>query len=727
MDPKIASEVDDLLRGMTLDEKLAQLGAYFFFDTYWNKHSATTAAERIAYIQSVTAAEMIPAAGLGFVSTQLRDLPARAAAEKANENQRHILAHTRSRIPVVVHDEGVHGLIGNGATCFPSALGMAASWDVELMESVAHAIGREARTRGIRQLLSPTLNLGRDPRCGRTEETYGEDPHLASRFGVAFVRGVQGERVICTPKHFVANFEGDGGRDSTATQFSERFLREVLFPPFEAVVKEAGALSLMAAYNALDGTPCSGNRWLLTDVLRGEWGFEGYVVSDYHSVIHQWELHKTAATMGEAATKSLEAGLEVELPRHRCYDEPLRAELAAGRIAPEVIDEATRRVLHVKKKMGIFEDRVADPDEAERVSNCAEHRALAREMARRSLVLLRNERDVLPLEGIRSLAIIGPNADAIEVGDYSWDLYDKDHVVTPLAGVRAAAGTSIRIEVAPGCGIADGDRGGIPAACDAARRSDAAVVFVGNSVKLTGEARDCTSLDLPGVQAELIEAVAATGKPVIVVVITSSVHTIGRWIDKTAAVLHAWYPGEEGGNAIADVLFGKVSPSGRLPITIPRTVGQCPVYYYHKPSGRGNTYGNLGQDGGIQFPFGFGLGYTTFVYTDLVFDRDRLPAGCDLRVRCTITNAGKRAGSEVVQLYLADLLASVTRPLKELKAFLRVALEPGESRVVEFVLPAEAFSMLDARLVRRIEPGAFEVMVGASCEDIRLRGTVDVT
>lgn len=348
------SRAQELLASMSLGEKIAQLGAYMFFDTFWNTHSGYDESERIDFIGQITPEQMIPKEGLGFISTQLRDLPPGEAARTANRNADHARASTRHGILPIIHDEGVHGLIGNGATIFPTALGLAASWDEKMVERVADVIGREARSRGVRQLLSPTLNLGRDPRVGRVEETYGESPVLAAAMAKAFIIGVQRNGVVCTPKHFAGNFEADGGRDSAAAHFSERFLREIILPPFEAAIREGGALSCMCAYNSLNGIPCVGNRWLLTDVLRDEWGLEGYVVADYHAIVHQWELHGTAADKREAAAISLAAGLDVELPRFDCYGAPLREALECGLLGEDLIDAAAARVLAVKAEIGLL-------------------------------------------------------------------------------------------------------------------------------------------------------------------------------------------------------------------------------------------------------------------------------------------------------------------------------------------------------------------------------------
>ncbi len=723
----VSERVQALLDQMTLEEKLNQLSAYMFFDTFWNNHGSTSGADRVAFIESVEPGDMIPESGLGFITTQLRDLPPRKAAEMANKDQDYCREHTRMKIPLVIHDEGLHGLIGNGATVFPSALGMAASFNPELFGRIATAIGREARSRGVRQVLSPTVNLGLDPRCGRTEETYGEDPLIASRMGAAYIRGVQGEGVICTPKHFVANFEAEGGRDSWAAHFSERMMREVFFPPFEAAVREAGALSLMNAYNSIDGVPCAGSHWLLTEILRDEWGFDGYVVSDYVSVILQMKVHKTAATMEDAAKHALEAGLDVELPRFECFGEPLQRAVENKRVSMDTIDQAVGRVLMVKERIGLFDDDRADADEAERLADCEEHRGLAREMARQSLVLLKNEGRVLPFgERIRSLAVIGPNADSIELGDYTYDLYTKNGVVTPLAGIRAAAPEGVTIHHAEGCGLSDDSEAGFEEAIGLAKESDVAVMAMGSSVKLAGEARDRTDLALPGKQAELIRRVADTGTPVVVIIVSGSVHTLRPWIDDAAAIFQAWYLGEEGGTAIGEALFGMTNPSGKLPITIPRSTGQCPVYYFHKPSGRNHSYKELGQQGAVEFPFGHGLSYTKFEYTDLRIMPRKMMRGGKVQVGCTLRNSGRRAGVETVQLYLHDQVGCVARPRQELKDFQRVELESGERKKVTFTLASKDLEFYGPKMEKVLEPGTIEVMIGSSCLDIRAEGEFDI-
>ncbi len=716
----IKRRVADLLARMTVEEKVAQLGSRLPFIVDWREWVRYTLEEKIAHTQSTSPAEAI-GIGVGQLSIFLRDLPPKMAAAKANELQRYARENTRLGIPPIIHDEGLHGLLCNGATSFPQSIAMASSWHPELLEQTATAIGKEARARGIRQLLSPTINIARDPRCGRTEESYGEDPYLTSRMAVAFVRGVQSQGVVATPKHYAANFVGDGGRDSHAVHFSERLLREIYFPAFEASVREGGALSIMAAYNSLDGIPCSCNRWLLTKVLRDEWGFEGYVVSDYESVVHILTKHAVAADKQEVAKKALEAGMDVELPQTDCYGEPLLEGLRQGAISMDALDEAVRRVLEVKFRLGLFDDPFVDEEQAEAVCNTAEHRALALQMAREGIVLLKNDKGVLPLaNGVQSIAVIGPQADEIRLGGYTWYGYTKERIVTPLRGIQERA-RGVEIRFVQGCTVTGDSQEGFAEALEAARQSQVALLFVGNSWETEGEQRDRANLDLPGVQAELIKQVAATGVPTVVVLINGSAVTMLDWIDRVDAVVEAWYPGEAGGTAIAEILFGDVNPGGKLPITFPRTVGQLPLYYNPKPSGRIYDYVDL--SGKPLFPFGHGLSYTTFAYRNLQI---RLERKKTVRVSLEVENTGERAGDEVVQLYVHDVVASVARPLKELKGFKRISLRPHETQEVTFEIPVERLGLYDADMRYVVEPGEFEIMVGSSSEDIRLRGRLEI-
>lgn len=722
----IEERTEDLLSRMTWEEKAAQLQSLLPFKD-WRTYIQASLEERIAMVEANPDEE---AAMFGSLSIFLRELPPERAARKANRIQQAARERTRLGIPPIIHDEGLHGLLANDGTSFPQSIGMASSWEPELLEEIAHAIGKEALTRGIRQLLSPTINIARDPRCGRTEETYGEDPYLTASMARAFVRGVQAEGVITTPKHYAANFVGDGGRDSNPTHFSERLLREVYLPAFEAAVKEAGALSIMAAYNSLDGIPCSANHWLLTQVLRDEWGFEGFVVSDYDSVIHILEKHRTASTKTEVAKQAVEAGLDVELPDVKCYGEALLQGIQEGCISLEAVDEAVRRVLRVKFRLGLFDDPFVEEDKAATINHCMAHQELALRMARQSLVLLKNEAGTLPISTtVRRVAVIGPLAAEGALGGYSWDGYPEGRTVTPLAGIQVRANANgIEVRYTPGCTIADDSSqeafpDGLAEAVAAATWAEHVVLIVGNHFKTEGEGRDRACLDLPGMQAELIRVVSAVSRPTSVVLINGSAVTMTSWIGGVGAVLEAWYPGEKGGTAIAEALFGDINPGGKLPLSIPKQIGQLPLYYNPKPSGRSTDYVDL--DGGALFPFGHGLSYTTFEYSNLEITPAQGPCG-NFLVEFTVTNRGDRAGDEVAQLYIHDRFASVARPIKELKGFQRIHLKPGDAHRVSFTLGEKELGMYDARLQWVVEKGIFEAMVGSSSQDIRLEGAFEV-
>ena len=659
--------------------------------------------------------------GVGQLSCTLRPFSPKESTELANKIQKFALEETRLGIPVIIHDECLHGCVAKGSSIFPQSIALASTWDPDLMKEVATVIGKETRARGIHQCLSPTINIVRDPRCGRTEETYGKDPYLTSRMVVSFVKGIQDQKVVATPKHFVANFVGDGGRDSNEIHFSERILREIYFPAFKACIKEAGALSIMAAYNSLDGLPCSSNRWLLTDILKGEWGFKGFVVSDYGSVIQIHTLHKVARTKAEAAKKAIEAGLDIELPQSDCFEELLGL-VKKGKLSEEVINEATRRVLRVKFWLGLFDNPYVDPEDAEKICTCEKHRKLALKAAREATVLLKND-GILPLSrDLKSIAVIGPNANEVRVGGYSG--YGAK-VVTPLEGIKNKVPKNTQVYFAQGCKITGSSRKGFEEAIRIAKKSNVAILFVGNSEETEGEGKDRCNLDLPGMQEELIEEISNTETPVVVVLINGSAITMSKWIDTVQAVVEAWYPGEEGGNAIGEVLFGDYNPGGRLPITFPKTVGQLPLYYNHKPTGRGYDYVDL-RGKQTLFPFGYGLSYTKFEYSNLKINPEKISSQEKLNISIDVKNVGRYKGDEVVQLYISDKVATVARPIKELKRFERITLEPGQKKRVNFTLLPQDLAFYDINMDLVVERGIFEVMIGSSSEDIRLKGSFEV-
>ena len=705
--------VKTLLRKMTVEEKVMQLCAV--------AREELLDGDRISSAKS----RKILKHGIGFIAGLTRDFKPREGAEALNEVQRYLIDNTRLGIPAVMHEECLHGPMAREATIFPQSIGMGATWDPALYGRVAEAIGKEARARGFSLALSPTINIARDPRCGRTEETYGEDTFLTIQMALAFIKALQSNGVGTTPKHFVANFVGDGGRDSFDIAFSERILREVYFPAFKAAVQEGKATAIMPAYNTLDGIPCAANAWLLIDILRKEWGFDGITGSDYGSIDSMMARQFVARDKAECARKALLGGMDVEWPNSSTYPELIR-EVKAGRVPMKALDQSVERVLRLKDRMKVFSRPFADVGRSVELSNCDEHRDIAREAAARSMVLLKNDR-LLPLKrNLRQVAVIGPNANTIRTGGYS---STGAKVVTPLAGLRAKLGAE-RVLYAKGCENHGGTKAGINRAVKAAKKADAVILCVGNwsggswwpEPFTEGEGRDRSSLKLAGVQEDLVNAVAKANKNTVVVIIGGSAVVMENWLDKVKAVVMAWYPGCEGGTALADTLLGYCNPGGRLPLTFPVREGQIPCYYNIKPTGRRYDYVDLRGEQ-AQFAFGHGLSYTRFAYSGLRVNKIR----GGVRVRCAVKNTGRRAGDEVVQLYVHDKYnTTVTRPLKELKGFKRISLAAGKSERVEFTLTHEDLSHLGEDLKPVFERGEFELMIGGSSADLRLRRTVKI-
>jgi beta-glucosidase len=844
----VAERVRDLLGRMTLEEKFWQL---FMIpgdlDNPANDYSNGIFGLQIRMRDGGETAAKRPAGEI-----------ARAHAARINAIQRYFVEKTRLGIPIIPFEEALHGFGGDGATSFPQAIALAATWDPALMTRVAAAAARETRTRGVRQVLSPVVNIADDVRWGRVEETYGEDPYLSSVMGRAFVDAFERAGIVTTPKHWVANV-GEGGRDSYPIDHSERLLRERFFPPFEATIRQSRARSIMTAYNSVDGRPATQNPRLINEILKGEWGFEGFVISDAAATGGATVLHMTEPNTPVAAQHAFLAGLDVVFQSQYGQQRPYLDAFQRGLIPMPVIDAAVARVLRAKFELGLFEQPYVDVEEAARANGHADHRALAREAAAKSAVLLRNERGTLPLaKSLRSVAVIGGDAAEARLGGYSGSGNDK---VSILDGIRArlGAGATVRFAAGPGreirefvtvpasaftgglageywdnnrlegtprltrtdprvdfrwtlnspgrgipfdwysarwvgtitapkdglrrigiegndgyrlyiddrlvldnwrkasfgrriadvtlapgsthkirleyfessgnarlkliwdAGVVEDSRIRIDEAVALAKQSDVAVVVAGLE---EGEFRDRAFLKLPGRQEELIQALAAAGKPIVVVIVGGSAVTMSPWIDRVGAILHAWYPGEQGGHGVADVLFGDANPAARLPITFAMSEGQLPLAYNHKPTGRGDDY--LDLTGMPLFPFGHGLSYTTFEYSALRIEPASMAATDTATIRCTVKNTGTRAGDEVVQLYIRDVLASVARPILELKGFARVALAPGESKDVTFTLGPESLRMLGADMKWIVEPGTFRVMIGASSKDLRLRGEVIV-
>jgi len=804
----------------------------------------------------------------GAFGLQVSSLGATAcSAGQVNSLQRHFIEDTRLGIPIIPFDEALHGLVQPGATVFPQAIALAATFDTDLMKRVAGAIARECQGRGIRQVLSPVVNIARDVRWGRVEETYGEDPYLAAAMGQAYISEFEKLGIITTPKHFLANV-GDGGRDSYPVHDNERLLREIYLPPFEACLRRGGSRSIMTAYNSLDGTPCTANDWLINRVLRDELGFAGFVISDAGAVGGASVLHLTASDSAEAAARALAGGLDVIFQTSADQAPAFWKAFEEGKIAPEVIDRAVARVLRAKFELGLFDKPYLDLSAAEPPGAQNGHLPLAREAAQKSAVLLKNEKGTLPLKtNLKAIAVLGADAVEARLGGYSGPGFRK---VSILEGIETAAGKSMKVLYAQGCRRLSPEYRAVPAeylrcsvegqvqpglvgeyfdnvtlsgnpvlrridprvefqwnlgspdpqklprdfysvrwsgklrvprsgrfkigvagkdgyrltighqllidnwrklshrvlladydfekgmeydicleyfepagngvvqlvwnmdfasdgqaemeeAVNLARHSDVAVVVAGIE---EGEFRDRARLGLPGRQEELIHRVAATGTPTVVILVGGSAVTMGGWLDSVPAVLDVWYPGEQGGAAVADVLFGKVNPAGRLPVTFPLAEGQLPLVYNHKPTGRGDGYVDLAAE--PQFPFGFGLSYASFEYGNLSFERQRISSTDSTVVRFTVKNSGAMAGEEVVQLYIHDELASLARPVAELKGFKRLYLEAGKKTEASFVITPEMLSMLDRNLRPVVEPGDFRIMIGSSSADIRLRGILTV-
>jgi beta-glucosidase len=728
-----ASRVDDLVAQMTHEEKLAQLvGVWMRFDVEagaFVPHPHTFGSPAETPPQAVDPMRH----GLGQVTRLFGSSPISPAegARTANAIQRRLVEGTRLGIPAIVHEECLTGFMAWGATTFPGPLNWGSTWDPDLIEEVGRVIGGQMRSVGVHQGLAPVLDVVRDARWGRVEECIAEDPYLIGMIGAAYIRGVQSAGVAATAKHFAGHSFSEGGRNLAPAHLGRRELADVFLIPFEMAVRLAGVRSVMNAYQDNDGVPAAADRRLLTEVLRDEWGFAGIVVSDYGSVGFLHELHGTAGDLGEAAAAALAAGIDVELPSPHAYPH-----LAKG---PD-LDRAVRRILAVKEALGLFTDPyVREADDIDLDPPAA--RALARRVAERSIVLLRNEGGLLPLDPAASVSVIGPNGEsaAAVLGNYSFENHVASHfedappgpaVVSVADGLRAVAGPAGGPVVAErGCDVLGDDTSGFASAVAAATAAQVAVVVVGDQAGhfgsgTSGEGTDTDDLALPGVQ-QLVEAVVATGTPTVVVLVTGRPYAI-PWIARhVPAVLATWFPGEEAGNAVAGVLYGLVNPSGKSPVTWSRGAGQQPLFYNDRPLGR---VGYARSSTRPVFPFGHGLSYTTFAYSDLTVSPGQPTTGADseIVVRATVTNTGNRAGDEVVQLYVRDLVASVTRPIQELKGFARVSLEPGESAGVSFVLPVDLLSFSGVDLHRIVEPGTVEIMVGASCADIRLRETVTI-
>ncbi|HEX7573906.1 MAG TPA: glycoside hydrolase family 3 N-terminal domain-containing protein, partial [Bacteroidota bacterium] len=662
-----------------------------------------------------------------------------------NSLQKFFVEETRLGIPVIFHEECLHGLAANDATSYPQPVGLASTFNPELVEEIYSAIAEDTRSRGAHQALTPVVDVARDPRWGRVEETFGEDPFLVARMGIAAVKGFQGDgsfgdkkRIIATLKHFAAHGQPESGTNCAPVNVSERLLRDTFLYPFKEVITEAGPLSVMASYNEIDGVPSHANTWLLQDVLRDEWGFEGFLVSDYYAVteLHRREeaiSHSVAGNKSEAAALAVAAGVNMELPDPDCYPELVRL-VREGVVSESSIDRLVGPLLRCKFQIGLFEDPYVDPGLIQSDQKLALERDLALRAARETITLLKNDNDLLPLclKQNSTIAVIGPNADRVLLGGYSGT---PKYSVSVLQGIRERAGNAVNVVYSEGCKITVGgswnddvvtlpdpeeDRKAIADAVATARTADVIVLALGGNEQTSREGwskvhlGDRASLELLGRQNELAKAMVETGKPVVVLLFNGRPNSITYVQEHVPALLECWYLGQETGRAVAEVLFGDVTPGGKLPISIPRSVGHIPCYYNYKPSAR---RGYLFDDVSSLYPFGYGLSYTTFAFSNMRLEKSVIRSDESTTVLVDVTNTGKRPGDEVVQMYIRDLVSSVTRPVKELRGFKKVHLLSGESTTVALTIAPDQLSFTNIQKEWVVEPGAFEIMVGNSSRD----------
>jgi beta-glucosidase len=745
----INERVNDLVARMTLEEKVAQLL------TLWGEKNEIFDAK--SQLDPAKLAKKYPN-GIGQIARPSdrsgegspRKIPGRdvaATIRLVNDLQKYALTQTRLGIPILFHEEGLHGYAALGATSFPQAIAMASSWDPDLIRDTNAVIGREIRARGVSLALTPVVDVARDARWGRFEETFGEDPYLVGEMGVAAVEGLQGRnqvrtladgKVLATLKHLTGHGQPESGTNVGPASVSERILREYFFPPFEQVIKRTGISAVMPSYNEIDGRPSHANTWLLGSVLRGEWKFDGVAVSDYYAIDDLKQLHSLAATVEDAALLAMAAGVDSDLPAGSAY-KTLVGSVRSGRIPETTIDTAVKRMLDLKFRAGLFENPYANAEKAKAITNNAEARALALKVAQRSITLLKND-GVLPLSlpksgGAKlSIAVIGPSAAIARLGGY----YGQPPVtVSILDGIKAKVGKRADIVFAQGVKITESDdwwddkvtlsdpetnRKLIAEAVAAAQNVDHIILTLGDTEQTSREGwaknhlGDRDQLDLVGEQQELFDALKKIGKPITVVLINGRPITINKISTEANAILEGWYLGEQGGNAVADVLFGDVNPGGKLPVTIPRSVGQLPHVYNHKPSAR---RGYLFADTAPLYPFGFGLSYSKFEVGKPMLSSSQISSASSVTVSVPIKNISNRIGDETVQVYVRDKVSSVTRSVMDLKGFKRVTLAAGEQQTLRFTLTPESFQMWNDKLQRVVEPGEFDIMVGPSSADLK--------
>lgn len=742
----IGKSVNALLAKMTLDEKIAQVCAV-------PVRSATAVEE--GFVNSKMPLYARLKNGIGYLENPFDPRTAVQSAKQINLMQRFLVDSTRLGIPAIVGSECLHGHAGGGSTIFPQAIAMACSWNPALVNRVFDITGREARLRGSTEAHTPVLDLGRDPRWGRTEETYGEDANLVSSMAYAAVTGMQGgnsglpgkTHIIASPKHFAGYAQVSGGRNFAPTPVSTRTLHDDILIPFKVAVTKANALGMMASHCDIDGVPAHGNQWLLTDLLKNEWGFKGIVVSDYNDIERLHIFHHVAENTNEASKMALKAGMDLDLPNMNAYGN-LKEVITADPSLLKYLDESVRRILSVKFKLGLFDNPFVDVAECEQYVGSKENIAVAMKMAEESIVLLKNENSALPLNKakLKSIAVIGPNANSLYTGVYS---IPNNRIISILEGIKKEAGNEVVVNYAEGCKIPDITPNGnsntkvkmfsleeeeksIQEAVLAAQNSDVAIVCVGGNINESREAvfarehlGDRSTINLFGNQEALLQRIHQTGKPVIVVLMGGKPYAIPEVEKQAKAILSTFYCGEQAGIAISNVLFGKVNPSGKTCVSFPRSVGQLPVYYSQKATAFYKDY--LDETSRPLFAFGHGLSYTTFDYKDLKIEKQTISKNEPLRFSVTIKNTGKVAGAEVVQAYFSDKVASITRPEKLLVRFEKILLQPGEEKTVSFeLMPEDDLSFTGIDYKRVVEAGKFEIMIGKASDNIVLKQEFEV-
>ncbi len=749
----IKQRVNKLISDMTLDEKLAQIGSYWMYDL---QTKGELDQKKIADKLNHGIGQITRIAGASTLDPV-------SAAKAANRIQKFLVENTRLAIPAIVHEECCSGAMILGGTMFPQMLGLASTFQPELAQTMTAAIRKQLRAIGAQQGLAPVLDVSRDSRWGRVEETFGEDPTLVSHFGMAYIKGLQGENlsngIMATGKHFVGHSQSQGGLNCGPVHLGMRDVYDIFLMPFQAAIRDAKLASMMNAYPELDGEVVAASRRILTDLLRGELGFGGLVVSDYEAVLMIHTYHNLAADKSLAGSLALTAGIDVELPTIACYGDALRSALEAGDLNLETVDLSVSRHLQKKIELGLFENPYVDEGRVLEVFETPQNRQLAREIATQSMVLLKND-GLLPLsKTVKTLAVIGPNANngRNQLGDYSYaatlqlmqfqavedssfvlvdaaKIAQHDvEVVTVLEGIKEIISSDTKILYARGCENLSDNILGFEEAVNTAKQADAVVLVLGDCSGLvpactTGETRDSADLKLPGVQEELAKAVIATGKPVVVVLVNGRPYAMPWLAENANAILEAWLPGEEGGPAIADILFGDENPGGKLPITFPRSVGQVPIFYNAKPSGmKSNWYVDyVAEKVTPLYAFGHGLSYTNFEYGELFIDQKQAKVGESVNISLKVRNVGKVMGDEVIQLYIRDEYASMPRPVKEMKGYQRINLMPNEEQTITFHLPVDQLAFYDEDLKLCLEAGRILVMAGSSSEDIRLRGEFEI-